>query len=277
MNFIIFSLLLFTSTQFDVCFSDLNFMQFEFREEFKNKTCGQIMHWPHVHNIISCSTECCNQNYCTSIFFNVNTNVSEKCKLISGHSKVSIDKDKWQGYKHFIKRPETACNNIGIPLKSSWRSACPILYFPLDSNRSAILGGTVSNVEFLPSGKINGAISLPYTVGSDAFYNLGTYPEADYCFPDPMKCPNGVSVAFWLKIPVVPTNYAGYITTALHHGPGIYIYYDNSDNGLRFMIRRYEDRQQIYILIKENDFMLEYGFGSWVHYVATYRYILHTL
>ena len=62
---------------------------------------------------------------------------------------------------------------------------------------------------------------------------------------------------------------AGYLTTMPSLGPGLTFYWDFG-YGLMALMRRDSDTKRDLILIGQNDFIADYGFAVWVHYVITY-------
>ncbi len=124
-----------------------------------------------------------------------------------------IDLTGLLGHETFLIKPDTevTCSNMGIATPQGWRSKCPKLYFPLDSDQSGTYGGSSSNANFSTNGKLCKALylendgSAPY-----AYHNLGnTFTSDQCCFPDPSSCVNGASFAFWMMIPQQPSASSG--------------------------------------------------------------------
>ncbi len=118
--------------------------------------------------------------------------------------------------------PTEVCNNIGISVSNptGWRSGCPKVYYPLASSSEGTALGPNSSAILFVSGKVNNSFNLPNPNGNiAAYFRLGTCLSTSYCFPDPERCPEGVSFAFWLKIYGV-TETQGFLTTHQWNGPG---------------------------------------------------------
>ena len=229
------------------------------------KTCGQATPWPSTHDFINCSVECLKESWCISILFHGKAIPSERCELVSSESPSVIDLDGLPGYDHFAISM-VSCSNMGMSTPPGWRSGCPRLNFSLDSQ----LTGSALNVHFLSAGKLGQALNVPVPhSASDGYYNLGSFPETDYCFPDPARCPDGVTFAFWMKIPSFPATNEGYLTTRLEGGPGLMVY--GKHDGLYFMYRRYADLKQAYVKINDATFHAEFDLTTWIHYTTTYR------
>ncbi len=192
----------------------------------RTTTCGLILSENDVETHIICSSRCLLQGACKGFLFNANNQVSERCKLVSSQAMKSIKNTfpGQHGYTEFSLYipPTEVCNNIGISVSNptGWRSGCPKVYFPLDSSsEGTALGPNSSTFQFV-SGKVNNSLNLPNPNGNIAAYlRLGTYSSTSYCFPDPERCQEGVSFAFWLKIFGV-TETQGFLTTHQWNGPG---------------------------------------------------------
>ncbi len=231
------------------------------------KTCGKAIPWSDTPDFQNCSVQCLKENWCISILFNRNAILSERCKLISPESTGVINLDGMPGFEHFALSMKS-CNNMGIGTPTGWRSGCPTVYISLDSQHT---GSAVNNADFLSSGKLGQALNVPTISGSDGYYNLGNFPNLYFCFPDPSRCPDGVTFAFWMKLASFPaTGNEGYLTTAYDGGPGFRVY--SKTTGLYFLFRRYVGTKQTYVLIADASFQAEFGFATWAHYIITYRY-----
>ena len=127
--------------------------------------------------------------------------------------------------------------------------------------------------EFLSGGKVGNYLKNPATGGTDSFYNMKSYPLSDFCFVDPGQCPLGVTFAFWLDIigENTPDVTSGFFTTMRKTGPGFSIYW-NPSSGLLMDIRRGSDTYTETVNINRAQFLADYGFGTWVHYIITYRF-----
>ena len=165
---------------------------------------------------------------------------------------------------------------MGIATPIGWRSACPRLHFPLDSDQSGALGGSSAYADFGNDGKLGKSMYLPNTgLAPYAYHNLGNgYTSDQYCFPAPGSCELGASFAFWMMIPGEPSLTSGYLTTMLSEGPGFAVFWSRTTgNALRILVRRDSDTKQDFIEIDKTDFIADYGFHVWVHYLTTYRFV----
>ncbi len=61
-----------------------------------------------------------------------------------------------------------------------------------------------------------------------------------------------------------------YLTTIPGGGPGFSLMWSGS-YGLKFLVKRDSDTRADQVMINQNDFIADYGFAVWIHYVATYR------
>ncbi len=106
---------------------------------------------------------------------------------------------------------KTNCNKdivSGMILPRKWRFPCPKLYFSFDAETLGTRGGPAgTSITFEPSEILNSAFQLPNPDGSiKAYFNLGHYPNTNYCFPDPEGCEHGVVFAFWLNVILLTLN-----------------------------------------------------------------------
>ena len=159
-----------------------------------------------------------------------------------------------------------------------WRSACPKLYFPLDSASEGTASGNDASTLGFTSGKVNDAFYFPNPAGTvEAYFSLGHYPSTSYCFPEPEKCQEGVTFAFWMKILGLTSKTQGFITTVENEGPGfITSWYinvnDNSSSRMQFQVLRDSDSMIEIVRFYQDKFEASFGFGVWVHYIITYKY-----
>ena len=240
-----------------------------FQRESNATLCGTIISLPSVQKWLSCSSECLTgTHHCSGILISGKRGSSQECKLISPEVSTPVDSNALHEYEHFAIKsvPQVACDNMGISTPVGWRSGCPVVYFSMDVQ---ITGGLV-NADFLSAGKLDQALNVPTVASaSDGYYNLGNFPQTDYCFPDPATCPNGVTYAFWMKIASLSTNIDGYLTTALDGGPGFRVY--SKPGGVYFLIRRFAENKQTFVYVDGLTFNVEYGFDNWIHYTIAYR------
>ncbi len=108
-------------------------------------------------------------------------------------------------------------------------------------------------------------------ISAQAYFSLGNYPSTSYCFPDPERCPEGTTVAFWLKVVGGAGPSQGLITTQPGGGPGFQVYFNNVN--LIFAVRRDSDSIVEVVTDYVNDFVSTYGFGTWVHCIMTHKMV----
>ena len=126
------------------------------------------------------------------------------------------------------------------------------------------MGPQSISIALSSSGKVNKAIYFNNPAeDAQAYFSLGNYPSTSYCFPDPERCPEGITVAFWLKIVGGAGPSQGIITTQPGGGPGFQVYFNNVN--LIFGVRRDSDTIVEVVTDYVNDFVSTYGFGTWVH------------
>ncbi len=243
--------------------------------------CGYIMSTSNPARLLSCSEVCLKHETCKGFLFNQEVEVSDRCKLITSQSTKRVNKTFIENqYVEYSARVTTshACNDLGISIgtPADWQSWCPTLYFPLDSmTEGTAVGPHSANIVFLP-GKVNNSFYFNNPMGThQAYFNLGSYPATSYCFPEPQRCPKGVSYAFWMKLLGIPTGTnQGFFSTATKNGPGLVVNWQGSSyDRLAIRIKRDSDTKRDWIRLSRDDFMQEYGFGNWVHYVITYKYV----
>ncbi len=191
-----------------------------FESGIETARCGQIVSEANTGSRIVCSERCLAHTFCKGVYYNAEALPSERCKLVTSNTSETInqtlfDRSNYTPYSFKIS-PTAHCINLGINVTTprNWRSGCPRLYFPLDAITEGTPGGSDASVIGITSGRINNAFYLPNpTENSQAYFDLGYYPSTSYCFPDPEGCPEGITVAFWLKILAAPTAKQGFITT----------------------------------------------------------------
>ena len=234
--------------------------------------CGTIITFPAGDTLSTCSIECMQQSWCTCILFDGNSNIQDRCNLISSHPSLPIDLTNMSGHDYFTKN--ISCRNMGISTPKGWRSGCPKLYFPLDSDQSATYGGSSGNADFSSAGILGHALYIENSPTlPSAYHNLGwSFTSDQFCFSEPSLCVNGVSYAFWMKIPIEPMSTSGYLSTKLPKGPGFAVYW-SSYTGMTFLVRRDFDTKQDFVAISGSNFTMDYGFNVWVHYLITYRLV----
>ncbi len=152
------------------------------------------------------------------LYYNAETVPSERCKLVTSNTSETINQTlihRFNYTPYSIKiSPIAYCTNLGISVStpSNWRSGCPRLYFPLNSLSEGTHGGPDASFIGFTSGRMDNAFYLPNPAETtEAYFSLGYYPSTSYCFPDPEGCPEGITVAFWLKILALPTKRQGFI------------------------------------------------------------------
>ncbi len=167
--------------------------------------CGEVdQGYEHVKTRLHCSDKCLHVTNCKGILFKRATNSSEQCRIVTSDSSKRLLTPHLDRAEAYFVKPNSAgaCDDlgIGVPTPAGWHSACPTLYFPLDSATEGTPGGTNWPViDFVP-GQVGNAFHLPNGGATVAHFDLGEYPETNYCFPDPERCNEGITVAMWINI-----------------------------------------------------------------------------
>ena len=194
----------------------------------------------------------------------------------------SIDLNSWPAYKYFANKPQQKpCKDlgIGVPTPSDWGTECPILYFPLDTTSlGSKQGPHPANIQFTSGGKVGNAFYNPVPdSATHAWHEVGSFMQPDYCFPDPISCPHGVSIAFWLKIigaQSTGTGKQGIITTAKLNRPGFAMFWiDDSAipfQGLTAAVGGSSRTEMVEV--SKSTVLNTYPYNTWFHIVMTYRY-----
>ena len=236
-------------------------------------TCKGARQYPSNPTAQACTVECLNKAWCTTILFRSDGNVSDRCVLIYPTTEEDLNLSAWTGYEHFkikLLVPDHS-NTIEILTQVGFSSGPPILYFPLDSENGLSFGIMATQLDFNHFGNVAKGITLPDPDGLETYYNLGTFPDAQYCFPDPQICPQGASFGLWMKIGQQTSTARGFVTTRLANGPGFQLYWSSLlllvaevklSNGMRHQVK-----------IAQNVFTSGYGYDTWVHYLITYKSI----
>ena len=242
--------------------------------------CGNVLSVGSAGKLISCSEKCLLQATCRGFLFNQEAESLHKCKLVTAPERVRVNQTFIENnYVEYSVKPNNllVCNNLGISIgtPANWQAGCPKLYFPLDSAaEGTAVGPDSSRISFMP-GKINNSFYFPNPSGIyRAYFDLGQYPSTSYCFPDPERCIEGVTFAFWLNLLGIQAGkFQGFIATATENGPGFMMNWQgNTYDRLTIRIRRDSDTIREWIRLPRADFTSEYGFGTWVHYIITYKY-----
>ncbi len=195
------------------------------------------------NKLILCLAKCTiNVCHCKGILFNKNQSKNQRCQHISYGSN-TIDLGEFPGFLHYSqdKTQEKICIDLRMAVNfKDYNIPCPRLYFPLDNNQTGNAmagkgaGASVENVQFVSEAKFGKALYNPTTDGElKSYYHLGIYPRAEFCFPFPDTCPEGMSISFWLKIRSDTGQVQGLITTMKSNGPGFAVYFTNN-GGLYF-------------------------------------------
>ena len=209
------------------------------------------------------------------MLFNKSGIQDTSCKLVTSELSFTVNMTEFNDYDSYSVPPSNPCANLGINVATpvGWGSGCPRLYFPLDSmSEGTALGPDAGTIGFT-SGQVNNAFHFPNPASNkQAYFSLGDYPSTSYCFPEPEICPEGVTFAFWLNLLALTGQTQGIITTAPGEGPGFLMYWDNWNAELIFAIKRDSDTRAEIVGLNENDFVSSYGgFGTWVHFIITYK------
>ncbi len=247
-----------------------------FTKEDMSNLCGDIASVSGAWNIGSCSMSCLWQKTCKGFLFGGNLDSTEKCKLVLSGTGISTNKTEFEEYELFLARKRTRCKNLLIygATPEDWRSACPVLYFPLDNMLEGSARGSNASLIQFTGGVVDSSIHFPNPSGDNvAYFHLGHYPSTSYCFTTPARCPRGVTYAFWLNILEDTGTYQGVITTLIGREPGFSVLWSPIQGGyLNFWVQRdFGIPETCYIF--RQDFVHLYGFGNWVHYVITYKYV----
>ena len=248
----------------------------KFSKGNRTATCGHIINEGDVKSLLGCSEKCLTRGGCKGILYLKNSHIPDACKLVTSDDNTRFKNGETDGFDVYsIKaRPEAVCNNLGIGVStpSGWGSGCPKVYFPLDSIAEGTAEGNApATIQFV-SGKVGNSFYFPNPDANiQAFFNLGSYPVTEYCFPDPERCIHGVSFAFWLNLMVPGNAGGGQITTIPDKGPGFLVYTNNAGTPY-FIVRRDSDTVEEIMGMDDTVFQTKYGSGIWVHYILTYKF-----
>ncbi len=242
--------------------------------------CGQVEDKGDIKSLLHCSEKCLINGHCKGILFpnNKSTKDNATCKLVTSGHNTMLNINETEGFEIYsikTKPKPGVCNNlgIGVPTPSGWGSGCPRVYFPLDSAvEGTAVGGGSAAIQFV-IGKVGNSFYFPNPDANiQAYFDLGIYPLTSYCFPDPERCVQGVSFAFWLNL-LTPgsAGIAGQITTMPNEGPGFLLFTTAAGTPV-FTIRRDSDSMEELIGLDEADFQINYGHDVWVHYMITYKF-----
>ncbi len=157
---------------------------------------GNVTESTGVMTLIECSVHCITAPDCKGVMYGYQADDPGKCFVVkSGIYFINMTDYEYYNIKKCAD-PDLAnydfLINVGLP--------CPRLYFPLNVHTGTKLGSVPENAQFVSDGKVGGAFLNNITTSDRSFYNLGFYPESEYCFPLAESCPLGVTVAFWVKI-----------------------------------------------------------------------------
>ncbi len=233
-------------------------------------TCGHVVSVSHAETVVPCSVRCLSQTLCKGFLFNQGAGLADRCKLLTSQKATVVNQTVLgNNYTPYSVRRDASliCGDLGISVGTpmDWQGGCPRLYFPLDNaSEGTAVGPEASVIDFI-SGKISNSFYFPNPAGSDeAYFSLGHYPNTSYCFPEPERCPDGVTYAFWLKILGSAGQDQGLLTTALRNGPGFIAKWNGGSEKLFFMVRRDSDTIREIANLNADDFIELYGFGTWV-------------
>ena len=234
-----------------------------FKSTHPGVTFGDMQLDPDSNTGTKCSLRCLKSDVCDGFMFNEVKAVSRRCQHII-RSNNFFYLSLWNGQKYFA---DSGCANlnVGITTPPGWSSGCPKKYFQLNAKEDippSSFHCSGGHKLFLPGGKVGNYMSI-----KEKYYTLKTFPLDEYCFPDPIRCPLGVTYAFWLDIVAEndPDPISGFFTTMRKNGPGISVYWKPS-GGLFIDIRRGSDNYTETVNIARAEFLAHFGFQSWVHY-----------
>ncbi len=220
----------------------------------------------HLNNFLACSIECLIENNCVGILFNENAETSAKCKaLITGQNP--IHSSEVNGYHTYIK----GCK--GVPMLSEWTSSCPALYLPFDGDHGGqVIGQSPESLQYIPGGKLGHMLYHPAdgTSSTFAYLRLGPYTAPSFCFTYPKDCPEGVTYAMWINLlgdtGVGPQGFFTTYNQIIEQGVvSLWL----PEAGILFAVAYDYYADSVYPV---SEFMANYGFNVWVHYVFVYKY-----
>ena len=234
-------------------------------------TCGHILSVSLAEKAETCSMRCLSETLCKGFLFSQRAGSADSCKLLTTEKATILNQNVFgNNYTPYsiVRNPSDICGNLAINVSTptDWQAGCPRLYFPLDNAaEGTAVGPDASVIDFI-TGKIDNSFYFPNPEGNKkAYFNLGHYPNTSYCFPEPEKCPEGVTYAFWLNILGSNGHHQGFITTALKYGPGfIASWLDGNILKLSFAVLRDSDTLREIVSLSADDFIELYGFGTWV-------------
>ena len=247
--------------------------------------CKKLTTEQSCQSLPACSHRCLVNKKCQGILFDADAGSSDKCKLLTSVVTKRNNDSKLEHYVHYSVKSglQKKCKNLGLSVQTpvNWGSKCPRLYFPLDSMSEGTAVGPQATSIVFTSGLVNNAFNFPNPAGNmQAYFSLGYYPSTSYCFPDPERCPEGATFAFWLKIMGSIEQFQGFITTARKEGPGFRVFLDDdntgNDDNLIFQVKRDSDSITEMVGLELDDFISIFGFGTWVHYAISYKFESHT-
>ncbi len=239
-----------------------------------SKLKGQIVEDTSSHTRIVCTQKCMSLPcICQGILFNKSKPLDSRCKQVHTGQKC-INQSELNGYTFYYSNDMKQIG-IGIKVSSCWNSGYATRHFPLDDIGSGVAKGEIpGNIQFVSGGVIGNTLYNPTAVHDNAAYlELGMFPSGNYCFPEPAICPDGVSFSLWLNVLGDTGNWQCFITTAPHGGPGFSMSWNPDPAwGFYFEVRRDNDTFTEWIHITSSDFMTNFGYNTWHHYVITYMY-----
>ncbi len=234
-------------------------------------TCSDFLRNQDGRSIVGCSMSCGGISSCKAMLFNKESPQSERCILVLSGGNASINVTDWKGYMYFELRNQESCGLEGTILADlEILPGCPREYNLFDNPTL----GTITGAVDFPASPVGGtAYSFSNAPDSQGFLNIGTFRQSDYCFPCPDLCSDGVTFAFWLYMHVPVGQNQGFITTMRNSGPGFLVTWSGSSHkNLAFIVRRNSEIIRDNIYIKQEDFLAEYNFTTWIHFVYTYKY-----
>ncbi len=253
----------------------------KFVEDYQNSVDGLLIPDASGTRLLSCTSKCLHTENCTGILYGKEIQgVDNRCMKIIQSTNCSdrINLHSWPDHKYFAMKRGCTDLGIGVTTPKAWESNCPILYFSLDTaNPGTAQGLHAGNIEFTSGGKVGNVFKNPVPDSlTQSWYQLGTYPNSSFCFPDPESCPDGMSIAFWMKIISQGSGIQGFIATATMDAPGFNVWWydtgsDEEYKGISIAVKRGSDATSDLIFVNKTTFLGGNPYGTWFHFVMTYK------
>ena len=240
-------------------------------------TTGFIKDVDNNHSLRQCAFDCMLTTKCVAVLFNPSTPDQNACKhMIRGLGTINLT--HWKGYELYMFEYDTEDPGIGaIKTPSGWTSGKPRLYFPLDSDIGTRHGVDYDNIDFTNDSIIGKAFLNPSDGTTQSYYELGNYSENEFCFIELVQCPEGASIALWVKIMGHAGTWQGIISTMAFYGhstgtigPGFSLFWAQQ-NAVRYLVGKRTDGFSKEIAIPNSKFLSDFSLKTWNHFVLTYK------